>query len=209
MLLQARTNQVAPTVPPRSLQEQSFFDPGTGAAAWECECRLSFRRVAAALTTRCAAADIPAACALVRSPIERRRAASASSRSCRAYAKRASDRCRNFAGDCSLPPPCGPAAVTIRRFASSGVKGSVLHGWTSSQPSGGFPNLSTNRSDASASDSYWPATDSIARRAPSLRIASAAFRASSARLRQYSGLRSGMTFSATPRAAARQAGTRV
>jgi hypothetical protein len=127
---------VAPTVPPRSLQEQSFFDPGTGAAAWECECRLSFRRVAAALTTRCAAADIPAACALVRSPIERRRAASASSRSCRAYAKRASDRCRSFAGDWSLPPSRGPEilgpnahrrpAVTIRRLASSGVKGSLF-----------------------------------------------------------------------------------
>jgi hypothetical protein len=93
------------------------------------------------------------------------------------------------------------------RFVGSQRK--LLHGWTSSQPSGGFPNLSTNRSDASASDSYWPTTDSIAWRAPSLRIASAAFRASSARLRQYSGLRSGMTFSATPRAAARQVGTRV
>jgi hypothetical protein len=69
---------------------------------------------------------------------------------------------------------------------------------------GGFPNFSTNRSDASASDSYRPATDSIARRASSLRIASAAFRASAARLRQYSGLRSGMAFSATPRATVRQ-----
>ena len=69
---------------------------------------------------------------------------------------------------------------------------------------GGFPNFSTNRSDASASDSYRPATDSIARRASSLRIAPAAFRASAARLRQYSGLRSGMAFSATPRATVRQ-----
>ena len=126
MLLQARTESGGPDRPAAVLQEQSFFDPGTGAAAWECECRLSFRRVAAALAARCAAAEIPAACALVRSSIERRRAASASSRSCRAYAKRASDRCRNFAGDCSLPPPCGPAAVTIRRFASSGVKGSFF-----------------------------------------------------------------------------------
>ena len=125
MLLQARTESGGPDRPAAVLQEQSFFDPGTGAAAWECECRLSFRRVAAALAARCAAAEIPAACALVRSSIERRRAAWASSRTRRACAKRASDRWRTFARDWSLPPPCGPAAA-IRRFASWGVKGSFF-----------------------------------------------------------------------------------
>ena len=55
-------------------------------------------------------------------------------------------------------------------------------------PSGGTPNLSANRCDACASESYIWATERIALREPLSRMFSALVRASSASRRQYSGL---------------------
>ena len=180
--------------------------PPRGRCAYDC--RLSFRRVPAA---QCAEAEIPAACTLVRSSIERRRAP----RGLRGPAERAPRRrvifvavspvtghCRRLGAQKSLDQTNIVGRRNDQAVRFVGSQREPLHGWASYSLRG-FPNFSTNRSTPA------PVTRIGLQRtaSPGERVVTHCVGCVS-RLRStpapVSGLRSGMAFSATPRATVRQ-----